>query len=70
MSDSKVTQVNVYRSAGQWCYAAWAGAEFDCSGTLDVLDSATEDEAMVEARQQWHGATVSRVADVGAKAPR
>lgn len=56
-----ITKVNVYRNAGEWCYAAWAGDEFDHSDTLGIDGDAAE--ALAAAALQFDGASIHRVAD-------
>ena len=63
-------QVNVYKCDGEWCYALIVDGEHDHSDTLDVLDGASEAEAMGEAARQWQGAAVRRAADVTARKKR
>lgn len=59
-----VTKVNIYRSKGEWCYAAWSGEEFDHSDPIGVPDSATEAEAKAEMAAQFPGAEIRRGEDV------
>jgi len=61
------TQINMYRSAGEWCYAAWIDGEYDSSDVIGCPDSASREEAEAEvlAIAAWPSpVTVSRVADV------
>lgn len=54
--------VNIYRSAGQWCYALWIDGEHDHSDTLPDCDS--EEEARADVVAMWPDATIERVDDV------
>lgn len=60
----QITKVNVYRSHGEWCYAAWAGSEFDSSDTLGIDTAASEADAKREASEQFPEAAIHRVADL------
>lgn len=53
-----VDKINIYRQGGQWCYAAWAGEDFDHS---DTLDADTYLEACDEIRELFPHATIRRV---------
>ena len=53
--------VNIYRSSGEWCYAAFLGREYDSSGSLE---SDSECDSIAEVLRMLPGATVRRVADV------
>lgn len=59
-----VTRVTLYRSRGEWCYAAWTDAEYDHSDVVDVLDDATESEARAQLAGEFPGANIERVSDV------
>jgi hypothetical protein len=63
-----MTQVNIYKSQGEWCMAAWIDGEFDMSEALDVADDATEAEVRAHLNDTYTGwpspVTVSRVADI------
>lgn len=59
-----IDRVNVYRSEGVWCYAAWSGRDFDHSSTLSVPDGASVAEAIAEAGMQFPRASIAKVDDV------
>ena len=59
-----ITRVNIYRAGAEWCYAAFAGAEFDHSDVIGVPDDASVSEARSEMAAQFPDATIARVDDV------
>lgn len=60
-----ITRINLYRSGGAWCYAAWNEAnEFDHSDPIGIPDGATEAEARAELASQFPGSDITRVSDV------
>jgi len=62
-----MTQINIYRSNGEWCFAAFIDGEFDVSDTLDVAVDATATEATEAAQNLYAGQSdvrVSKVADI------
>lgn len=61
---TKNTSVNVYRHGSVWSYSLWIDGQYDSSDTLGIDDSATEAEAMAEAREQNADAEIVRVSDV------
>lgn len=63
MTEITISHVNLYRSHGAWCYAAWSGAEHDHNDVLS--DAATEAEARAEIVALFGaGVTITRVARV------
>lgn len=60
MNAAMNAQANIYRNRGQWCYALYAGNEYDHS---DALDVDTEDEARAWVRENFPGAGIVRVGD-------
>jgi hypothetical protein len=56
--------VNLYRAAGEWCYALFDGAAYDHSDTLGIEDDASEEEARAEIAEMFPDAAVRIVADV------
>lgn len=59
-----IVKVNVYKSAGEWCYRADDENGFDHSDTLGCDDGATADQAQAEAAEQFPGASIHRVDDI------
>lgn len=57
-----ITKCNIYRDRGVWCYAAWAGSEYDHSDTMDDCDS--ESDARIAVETMFPGATIDRANDV------
>lgn len=58
-----ISDVNLYRSHGVWCYAAWIGNTYDHNDVLS--DAATEAEAREEIVALFgEGVAIARVADV------
>ena len=58
-----ITQVNIYRAGGEWCYAASTADGYDHSDGIDAGDEATADAAV---RAMFPAATIERVGDVTA----
>lgn len=57
-----ITICNIYRDRGVWCYAAWAGNEYDHSDTMDDCES--ESDARREAGTMFPAAVIGRANDV------
>ncbi len=57
----EVVRVNIYRSAGEWCYRADDEEGFDHSDTLDVGASAEWPEARRYAERRYPNARIVRV---------
>jgi len=53
--------VNVYQDGGVWCFAAWAGEEFDVSDPIPADELAEYDDAVAWAEAKWPFATVREV---------
>ncbi len=62
--ETDMTRVNIYRSAGVWCYALWIDGEYDSSYEIDDVES--ESEAIAWAAAQWPDATIRVVEATGA----
>ena len=60
MTTPTITEINIYRNRGEWCYSAWTTDEFDHS---DTLDADSEDEARTEVASMFPDAEINRVFD-------
>ena len=60
------TQVNLYRSNGKWCFAAWIGREFDCSDTVGCANNADYEDVVryMESIGLYENAVYTQVADI------
>lgn len=56
----KITQINIFRNRGEWCYAAFTDTEFDHG---DTCDAATEAEAEAAMSREFPDAVITRVDD-------
>lgn len=62
-AQNNVSQINIYKNRGEWCYAAFTAEGFDHSDPIDVLDNAMESDARAEVAKQFPTAKINRVAD-------
>lgn len=58
-----ITRVNIYRAAGEWCYAAFDDDGFDCSDTIGCFDDASEDDARADIAEMFPDAEIRRLSD-------
>jgi len=61
---SPITRINIYRSRGEWCYAAFSDAEFDHSDPVDLRNDAGEADVRAEMTRQFPEVEIRRVPDV------